>query len=789
MLIAILTAVTNFSGNTLYHAEGKEKTQEGNDAQQPVPPVFKDASVHDPSVIKLKDTFYVFGSHLAAAKSQDLMQWELVASGADAENPLFDNVKEELKKTFDWAQSDTLWAADVIQLDDGKFYMYYNACKGDSPRSAMGVAVSDNVEGPYEDQGIILKSGMWNEPGADGTIYDAKIHPNVVDPDVFYDKDGALWMVYGSYSGGIFILEMDPAKGMPLPDQGYGKKLTGGNHSRIEAPYIQYNDETDYYYLYLSFGGLDASGGYNMRVARSKNPDGPYYDAAGNAMIDVKADPTLPLFDDRSIEPYGVKLMGNYLFERKIGEAGSGIGTGKVSPGHNSVYRNPETGEQFLIFHSRFPQKGEMHEIRVHQMFMNKEGWPVVTPYRYSGETLTKVKRQDLTGEYKFINHGKDISSEIKASERITLKNNHKITGAVSGTWKKTGHNRVLLTIDDSRYQGVFLRQWDPSSESYRMTFTALSKEGETIWGSKMKEYSPEKIVAAVHQDLTLGDIENVVQNLTLPAEGMSETEISWATSDSEVVTAEGIVTRPEPGENNATATLTATITNANVTATKSFSINVLPKQPIGITANFSFDNNLMDETGNYEEGTITGNRIDKDGGTITYSNGKSGQAAVFDGTSGIRLPDGILSSHSYSVSLWLMPEQLTDFTTAFFGAKDENNWVSIVPQGHGGANNNTMIWAASESGWYDANTNLKIPTGEWTHLAYTVNEGIIKVYVNGVEQFSGSGFPDIFKANSMFSLGVNWWDTPFKGLMDELRIYEGALPAEQIAELEKVQR
>jgi arabinan endo-1,5-alpha-L-arabinosidase len=306
-------------------------------------------------VLKVDDSYYVFGSHLAAAKSKDFMQWDLVASGVSPQNPLFENVVTELQETFTWAQTTTLWAADVIQLRDGRFYFYYNACKGDSPRSAMGVAVADQVEGPYEDLGIILKSGMWDQPSEDATVYDARVHPNVVDPDVFYDNEGTLWMVYGSYSGGIFIMEMDETTGKPLPGQGYGKKLLGGNHSRIEAPSILYSPETKFYYLFLSFGGLDANGGYNIRVARSQQPDGPYLDAEGNDMINVKADPTKPLFDDRSIEPYGVKLMGNFLFERNIGDPGTGIGTGYVSPGHNSAYYDPATGKQFLIFHTRFP--------------------------------------------------------------------------------------------------------------------------------------------------------------------------------------------------------------------------------------------------------------------------------------------------------------------------------------------------------------------------------------------------------------------------------------------------
>ncbi len=233
-------------------------------------PVFKEVSVHDPSIIETNGTFYVFGSHLASAKTNDLMQWQQLTTSVSNDNPLIPNVYEELKETFEWAQSDTLWAADVTQLADGKYYMYYNACRGDSPRSAMGVAVADNIEGPYKNKGIFLKSGMEGTSN-DGTPYDATKHPNVVDPHTFFDKDGKLWMVYGSYSGGIFILEMNPKTGFPLPGQGYGKKLLGGNHSRIEGPYVLYNPDTQYYYLYLSYGGLDATGGYNIRVAAPRN--------------------------------------------------------------------------------------------------------------------------------------------------------------------------------------------------------------------------------------------------------------------------------------------------------------------------------------------------------------------------------------------------------------------------------------------------------------------------------------------------------------------------------------
>ena len=32
--------------------------------------------------------------------------------------------------------------------------------------------------------------------------------------------------------------------------------------------------------------------------------------------------------------------------------------------------------------------------------------------------------------------------------------------------------------------------------------------------------------------------------------------------------------------------------------------------------------------------------------------------------------------------TLWVRPDALTPFTTTFFGARDPNNWVSLVPQG-----------------------------------------------------------------------------------------------------------
>lgn len=453
-------------------------------------PSFTNIAVHDPSVIFANNQYYVFGSHLSVARSADLTNWTRVADGVNTSNPIFNNVNSELSEALSWAQTTTLWAPDVAYVN-GRYLMYYNACKGDSPLSAMGIASASSVQGPYSDNGLILRSGMWGQTSEDGSVYNALVHPNVVDPTVFRDKNNRLWMVYGSYSGGIFIMELNATTGFPLSGQGYGKHLMGGNHARIEGPYIIYSPETNYYYMFVSFGGLGADGAYNIRVARSSNPNGPYVDARGTSMTNVKSNASLPLFDDASIAPHGVKLMGNHVF------SGTNNVLGYVSPGHNSAYRKASTGQYFLIFHTRFPGRGEQHEVRTHEFFFNADGWPVVSPLRYaekidaananqSRAALEAVAASEIAGTYQLINHGKDISTTIKSSSDIQLASGGSISGALSGSWTfDTNTRATTLVLSGTTYRGVVSRQWNQIRNRFEITFSALSSDGTAVWGIK----------------------------------------------------------------------------------------------------------------------------------------------------------------------------------------------------------------------------------------------------------------------------------------------------------------
>ena len=691
------------------------------------------------------------------------------------------------------------WASDIIRLADGRYYFYYNHCATaddglcDAPRSYLGVAVADDIEGPYEDLGIFLYSGQTDAELANGygvgTIasFDGNVHPNVIDPDVFHDKDGGLWMTYGSYSGGIFILEMNEATGKPLPDQGYGTHLTGGSFSAIEGSAVLYSPESDYYYLFVSYGGFESGDGYNIRVARSRSPDGPYLDAAGNDIAAAAGG-----WED--IEPYGAKLMGSFEFVSDVGNPAPS--RGYVSPGHNSAYYDEATGRHLLITHTRFPNRGEEHAIRVHEMFLNADDWLVASPQRFAplaGEN--QVGLQDVPGTWRFIDHARDINREVHRSRYLTLNADRSITGDVTGTYllSTTGGKTINLTLDDlGSFRGVLAWQWDEGRQALAPVFTALSAEGRSVWGVKLEDLPPTEVVAAVADALTVPESASG-GSLALPAVGTHGANIAWTSDNPGVIKADGTVIRPNVGAGDQAVGLTATVTLDGEQATRTWFVQVPQRHPFNRLAQWDFENDLAESLGRFAAAEATGDRIWKTGtGTASYAAGHDGQAVVLDGTNGVRLPDGLIGNYEYSVSFWANPAALTAFTTAFFGAVNEQqpeggdpssvNWISVVPQGWDG---NTMFWSGSEP-WFDGVTGQLIPAMAWSHLGISVNRGLVKVFINGEERFSAGNLTDMFTGNEgHFALGVNYWDIPFNGMIDELKIYDAALTAGEIRALD----
>lgn len=483
----------------------------------PPAPSFSNVSVHDPSIVRDGDGYYIVGTHLASARSNDLMSWtQVYGDGVNSSKDIYPKtgsnsitpIEAQIAKVL-VSGSIGMWALDVIQLKDGRYYQYYSLNGNGptlSPSSGIGVAVSDNIDGPFETIDMFIMTGAANGGKAmyGGADYNAGgVHPNCIDPAPFYDKNGKLWMVYGSWSGGIFILEMDEDTGLPIPyeqsainreNDGYGRMLVASYHQGMEGPYIIYSPDSDYYYLFLSFGGLEADGGYNIRVFRSRNPDGPYEDdrhtrltqwdgnpSAGAAGY-IDADGTTFYHNDR-----GVKIMGGYRFIGTDFEDAL-LGTGYLSPGHNSAYYDPATGQYFLVYHQRFMTgSGSGHQVRVAEMFVNEDGWLVAAPFRYDGGSVRSFSMTELVGSYKILHHGRDTNTTSRlATTAYNLMADGSVvnvTGVPAGSWKLSGDNKAEITIDGVTCKGVFLRQYNTDQSVWSQAFTALSEDGMAIWG------------------------------------------------------------------------------------------------------------------------------------------------------------------------------------------------------------------------------------------------------------------------------------------------------------------
>jgi arabinan endo-1,5-alpha-L-arabinosidase len=823
--------------------DSEEKVADGNqsdatdDLISEKKPSFSNVAIHDPSIIKDEDTYYVFGTHIEAAKSTDLMNWETFTNGYQSvDNALYGNLSENLAGSFEWAGEDdadsaggfSVWAPDIFWNADyvnedgtkGAYTIYYSA-SSTYIRSAIGYAVSKNIEGPYTYKDTIMYSGFteneaydensdvnkeWTNTHLTQLIEEGKVsgksdawfnsdgsynnqqYPNAIDANLFYDENDKLWMVYGSWSGGIYLLEMNKETGQPIYpnedgltedgrfiDRYFGTHISGGYGKSGEGPYVVYDKEREYYYLYVTYGWLGADGEYNMRVFRSENPNGPYVDADGKPAV-------LPNNTDNA--PFGNKMMGHFLFDRKVGEEGMGSGYGYMSPGHNSVFVDPDTNEQFVVFHTRFPDTGEMFELRIHPIYFNEEDWPIFAPYRYTGEKLTKVSDDEVIGDYQYINHEKDNSNILKHSTFITLHEDHTVSGEIKGTWERYDGYRIKITANNFEYDGVVVKQWDPKSNQYVLAFTALSNKGVTIWGSKVAALSDEDVVAKVEKALNIGRLESVKDDITLPKIGVNNSKIEWKSSDESIISVNGKVNRQNEDR---TIQLTAVISKGEKSINKEFEVIVKAKDESDKVIEqyrYAFDDNLYETNDQANAGSITGDRLNNSNGEITYEEGVLGKAAYFNGASGIRLPSSLIQSDSYSISIWLHPEELTQHTPTFFAAKNENSWISLVPQG--AANGETMVWSGSAT-WYDAPIGQTIPIGEWSHIGVVVENNDIRVYLNGENAFNGKDFPKALDEISSYGLGVNYWDPPFKGMMDELHIFNRAITDNEMKELASI--
>ena len=248
-----------------------------------------------------------------------------------------------------------LWAPDVVE-HDGTVYLYYSVSQLGRNTSAIGVAANAafDPETPSEgwtDRGIVVES----VPGRDDW--------NAIDPAVTVDADGTPWLAFGSFWGGLKILQLDATRTRPaepqrwrtiaardrywkLDDRYAGDDLS----SAIEAPFVFQKD--GWYYLFASWDrccrGVTST--YKVVVGRSRDVRGPYLDRTGQDL----------------------RHGGGTLVVQGFGESDRW-----AAGGHNAAYTFD--GTDYLVFHAYDETADGVPRLLLEPIAWDAQGWPTVT--------------------------------------------------------------------------------------------------------------------------------------------------------------------------------------------------------------------------------------------------------------------------------------------------------------------------------------------------------------------------------------------------------------------------
>lgn len=196
----------------------------------------------------------------------------------------------------------------------------------------------------------------------------------------------------------------------------------------------------------------------------------------------------------------------------------------------------------------------------------------------------------------------------------------------------------------------------------------------------------------------------------------------------------------------------------------------------------YRFEDNVIDTSGSYN-GTAS---------NITYSTGKFGKAAVFNGTNSYVDTSLTTNFTPVTFSFWVKFNTLTDYqillskrsTNSTYGAGFNiylaGGYLKIEEyNGVSGTDNNV--------------SSVQLQTGQYYHVVVERNSIKNKIYVNGINNSTGTG--KIFlESTSVLRLGQyitqglrDYTAVPFNGQLDQLRIFNKSLSDNEIKDLYSV--
>lgn len=402
---------------------------------------------HDPAIYRdpINKNYYIYSTGAGCKRSSDLLNWENLGKV----------VSDPPQESVDWTGSHDIWAPDIVKVNN-EYRLYCSNSSWGVRQSCVFLAVSDSPEGPFIPRGCVLK-----------TSNDLPV--NGIDANIIEDAStGEQYMLYGSFWGGCYILKLDKETGLAA-EEGIGTYIARRPDfmmKSIEGPYMIYLPETKYYYLFVSYGSLKND--YNIRIGRSQNIKGPFYDYNGRILTD----------EDDFDNSVGLMISCGYRWLD---------GTPYMAPGHNSVLI--DDNKMLLVSHIRemnFKTEHEPSTMQIRQLYLTPDEWLIAAAQPYAGEILQNIPEEELLGNYERISLTPSLPQGIQCAHPFKLLPNGRMECcSIVGTWKMVSENSLTINYGNITEYLIVSPCWDKELNRPTLMMSGLSDKGICTWYKK----------------------------------------------------------------------------------------------------------------------------------------------------------------------------------------------------------------------------------------------------------------------------------------------------------------
>lgn len=483
--------------------------------------VDENCNVHDPALteVEIDGTRYYYmvqtgweGGNIMR-RSTDLIHWEYLGKTT----PAADNMEAYgWTAVNDWMLKDAAncqyWAADLVPASNGGYWLYtclvnaaYDEEKHD--RVCIALAWSPTLEAhSFEYVGCILQS--ISDYAQDALYY------NVValDPQVVYDAEGNMYLTYGSFGAGIYMLELDSETGLRKDGQTEWLDEATINTYMEEARATDIGDSQSYYGRHLTYcaEGSVITHQYDVELVSEDGEVTEVYDdyyylmtclgvLSRNYVLFTAKSGTITSFTNLSGDPMASGWIGKELvtglfpplsgYRSDLDREGYITTAERIdgsteyiamssfkwadydfdihAPGHGDLYTTSDGVNIAMLMvrtlslqHDKTAQcdngyplaaSSTKYMMQAHQYYINSVGDIVINANRYANEAERPISEEEFLSFAENNEFQMVLAGDPYVTTEavyVTLNTDGTVSGSVTGTWMMYGDNYIKLDID-----------------------------------------------------------------------------------------------------------------------------------------------------------------------------------------------------------------------------------------------------------------------------------------------------------------------------------------------------